>query len=97
MPLGTDVQAELEGCHYLLTEEELAHAAANPGFKELCKLCPGAARCKALKPTAARCKALKPTAARCKAASGFCVWRGFWGAIPHLDWFAQTPLYILLN
>ena len=36
--------------------EELAHAAANPGFKELCKLCPGAARCK---PTAARCKAAK--------------------------------------
>ena len=56
MPLGTDVQAELGGCHYLLTEEELAHAAANPGFKELCKLCPGAARCK---PTAARCKAAK--------------------------------------
>ena len=56
MPLGTDVQAELEGCHYLLTEEELAHAAANPGFKELCKLCPGAAHCK---PTAARCKAEK--------------------------------------
>ena len=56
MPLGTDVHAEFEGCHYLLTEEELAHAAANPGFKELCKLCTGAARCK---PTAARCKAAK--------------------------------------
>ena len=54
MPLGTD--AEFDGCHYLLTEEELALAAANPGFEELCKLCPGAARCK---PTAARCKAAK--------------------------------------
>ena len=87
MPLGTDAQAELEGRPVLLTEEELAHAMSNPGFGELFKLCPGAARC----------KALKPTAACCKAASGFCVWRGFWGAVPHLDWFAQTPLYILLN
>ena len=56
MPLGTDAQAEFEGRPVLLTEEELAHAAANPGFKELCKLCPGAVRCK---PTAARCKAAK--------------------------------------
>ena len=56
MPLGTDTQAEFEGRPVLLTEKELAHAAANPGFEELCKLCPGAARCK---PTAARCKAAK--------------------------------------
>ena len=49
MPLGTDAQAEFEGCHVLLTEEELVHAVANPGFDELCKLCPGAARCKAAK------------------------------------------------
>ena len=87
MPLGTDAQAELEGRPVLLTEEELAHAMSKPGFEELCKLCLGAARC----------KALKPTAARCKAASGFSAWRGFWGAVPHLDWFAQTPLYIQLN
>ena len=59
MPLGTDAQAELEGRPVLLTEEELAHAMSNPGFEELFKLCPGAARCKALKPTAARCKAAK--------------------------------------
>jgi hypothetical protein len=69
------------------TLEELVHAVANPGFEELCKLCPGAARC----------KARKPTAACCKAASGFSVWRCFWGAVPHLDWFAQIPLYILPN
>ena len=38
MPLGTDTQAEFEGRPVLLTEKELAHAAANPGFEELCKL-----------------------------------------------------------
>ena len=59
MPLGTDVQAEFEGRHVLLTEEEPVHAVAKPGFEELCKLCPGAARCKAHKPTAACCKAAK--------------------------------------
>ena len=67
MPLGTYAQAEFEGRPVLLTAEELAHAMSNPGFEELFKLCPGAARC----------KALKPTAARCKAASGFSAWRAF--------------------
>ena len=29
--------------------------------------------------------------------SGFSVWRCFCGAVSRLAWFAQTPLYILLN
>ena len=48
------MQAEFEGYHVLLTEEELVHGVGNPGFEVLCKLCPEAAT---RKPTPARGKA----------------------------------------
>ena len=50
------VQVVRELARALAPHTVLVHTAANPGFEELCKLCPGAARCK---PTAARCKAAK--------------------------------------
>ena len=43
----------------MLTEGELAHAAANPGFEEPYKVCSGAARALPREPTAARGKAAK--------------------------------------